>query len=604
MVYLPLIERKLRVAFRKQRPAQSRLKFAALAAGVAVLFILVGAMNGGRGVGRNLEQLLCLAGLYCVLRVPAMTAGILAEERQNQTLGLLFLSGLGAWEVFAGKFISSALLVFTNLLAIFPMLALPFLIGGVSFNVFVATVCALPILMLFSLAVSLLASVLTREEGVAVVLSFVFGTILCVLTPTIYYAQLHFSPGSKPSLWWCQLSPAYGPHLLWRGLHSGFPTVERVEFWRNMVMTLCLTGLILATASLALARLWREREVEESNNGWRERWSDFLHGSSGHRRRLAESWLDLNPFVWLAGRDRSPTTLGWLVCAGISLLWLTCCAAWPSHWPSAQNFFITATCLNLILAWLCRYTVASQVAQPRRDGSYELLLTTALPPGDIVWGTLEAVRIRVRPVADFVLLLNGLMMVVGLAIRPWTPASLMVYLLLWIALLAWTLSIGRWQSGLLRVMWVSLNCARPALAVWRSSGLNTWSWIWIVFNLQSLGRQFGNFPTGSTIEIIVISCVVVGVLVSWLGNVYSKKHPSMHQLKWNPQKSTWLPGHGLRDSAGQQSASRLIAEFREIVREPLPDPTDPRFKRWNVRERFPWGWEIVQQQLHERLARK
>jgi hypothetical protein len=48
----------------------------------------------------------------------------------------------------------------------------------------------------------------------------------------------------------------------------------------------------------------------------------------------------------------------------------------------------------------------------------------------------------------------------------------------------------------------------------------------------------------------------------------------------------------------------LISEFREIVREPLPDPNDPRFKQWDVRERFPWGWKYVQQQLHERLARK
>jgi hypothetical protein len=49
---------------------------------------------------------------------------------------------------------------------------------------------------------------------------------------------------------------------------------------------------------------------------------------------------------------------------------------------------------------------------------------------------------------------------------------------------------------------------------------------------------------------------------------------------------------------------RLALEFREIVREPLPDPTDPRFKKWKVRERFPWGWDPARHQLHERLARR
>jgi hypothetical protein len=49
---------------------------------------------------------------------------------------------------------------------------------------------------------------------------------------------------------------------------------------------------------------------------------------------------------------------------------------------------------------------------------------------------------------------------------------------------------------------------------------------------------------------------------------------------------------------------RLNLEFREIVREPLPDPTDPRFKKWDVGERFPWGWGLAQHQLYERLARR
>jgi hypothetical protein len=64
--------------------------------------------------------------------------------------------------------------------ALFPMLALPFRIGGVSFEVFLATICALPALMLFALAVSLLASVLTQDNGTATVLATVMGAVPCV----------------------------------------------------------------------------------------------------------------------------------------------------------------------------------------------------------------------------------------------------------------------------------------------------------------------------------------------------------------------------------------------------------------------------------------
>ena len=83
MVCLPLVERELRVALRKQRPAKRRFEAAALAAGGSVLFLLLGVVTGNRSLGRTLEQLLFAAGLYFVLRAPALIAGVLAEERRG-----------------------------------------------------------------------------------------------------------------------------------------------------------------------------------------------------------------------------------------------------------------------------------------------------------------------------------------------------------------------------------------------------------------------------------------------------------------------------------------------------------------------------------------
>ena len=494
MACLPLIERELRVAVRKQRPAQARLKVAALAVAGSGSFLLFGAVTVIPSQGRSLELLLCLAGLYFVLRAPLLTAGVLAEERRNQTLGLLFLSGLGAWEVFASKFLSSALIAFTDLLAIFPMLALPFLLGGVSFDLFLAIICGLPALMLFALAVSLLASVLTREDGTALILAVVLGALLCVLAPAVYLAQFYFSPGASPSLWWLRLSPAYGPHLVWRGFYSGFHPVERAEFWQNLALTLGWSALALGAAAFALTRLWREREMEAGTSGWRGRWREFMHGGRESRRRLARLWLEVNPFVWLAGRDRQPATLGWLVVGGIVLVWLLCWAAWPAQWPSVPNLFITATLLNSMLAWLTRHTAAQALGQARRDGAYELLLTTPLDPRDIVWGTLEALRGQFRALADVVLSLNVLMMLGGLVVRSWNAGALAVYGCIWLFLLCWVWSLGHRWSRVLPVMWASLNCGRPAHAVWRTSGFNSWSWLWILFNLPESALELSAVP--------------------------------------------------------------------------------------------------------------
>jgi ABC-type transport system involved in multi-copper enzyme maturation permease subunit len=583
MACLPIIERELRVALRKRRPASSRLKVAAAAAGGSMLFLLLGTLTGSQDLGRQLDELLCLAGLYFVVRAPRLTAGVLAEERRNQTLGLLFLSGLGAGEVFASKFLSAALVAFTDLLALFPMLALPFLIGGVSYEVFLATICSLPALMLFALAVSLLGSVLTQDDGTAVVLAMVVGGMLCVLTPGIYLAQTHFTPGAVPSLWWLRLSPAYGPHLVWRGFRSGFGAGDGAEFWLNLGVTLAWSALCLGAASTALRLLWRDQEEKQSSAGWRGRWHNLVHGTVQERRRLGRVWLEANPFVWLAARDRQPAALAWAVVVGGALLWLVCWAAWPARWLSVPNLFITATLLNSALGWMVCQAAARTIAEPRRDGTYELLLTTPLQPTDVIWGQLEALRWQFQPLVRVVLGLQVAMLLAGLVVRKWSGPALAVYFMLWFLLLFWAWSLGRRSQRVLHVMWISLNCGRPAHAVWRSSGLNSWSWLWILFNLNNVSGSFSQlpaFPSGSPVEVALLSGVALIVLIVLLAR----------------RKGFWDKASHWED--------RLAREFREIVREPLPDPSDPRFKKWDVRERFPWGWEMVQHQLHERLARR
>jgi hypothetical protein len=574
MALLPIIERELRVALRKKRPVRRRLQVAALAVGGTLLFLLLSAVAGQRGAGHNLHQLLCLVAGYLVLRTPQLTAGSFAEERREQTLGLLFLSGLGATEVFASKLLSAALVAFGDLLTLFPMLAVPFLIGGVSFEQFLATVCALPNFLLFVLAVCLLASVLTHDDGTAVILTSVLLFLLCGMGPLIYLAQSKFSPATNLSSAWLLVSPGYGPYLAWRG----FGLTPASEFWNNFGVTLAWSGLCLSAAAAMLKSLWREREQDAGAIGWRARWMRWVHGDARGRRRLAATWLEANPFVWLAARDRQPAILAWLVVGGMVAAWLGCWAAWPSRWPSVPNFFLTATLLNLALRWIIHYTAARSLGEARRDGSYELLLTTPLDPSDIVSGQFEALRWHFRLVARTVLGLEFVMMLAGLAGRNWTGSSLYVYGAIWTVLLSWAWSQSRQWQATSFVLWASLNCARPAHAVRRTTGLTWWSWLWIPANVQLLFAKLPTFPTGSKGEIWLVSFILVVVVVP-LG---------LRALFAGKTRSGWV-----RQVSGGWER-RLVSAFRDIVREPLPDPDDPRFKNWNPGERFPWGWDLEQ----------
>jgi hypothetical protein len=412
------------------------------------------------------------------------------------------------------------------------------------------------------------------------------------------------------------LSPAYGPYLIWRGFGSGFHPGEKTEFWQNLVVTLGWSILALGAAAFALKRVWREREEEGGIDGWHKYWRQWVHGDRESRQRLGRSWMDENPFVWLAGRKRQAATLGWLIVGGIVLAWLLCWAVWPLQWCSVLNLFMTATLLNLVFIWLTLHTAAQELGLARRDGAYELLLTTPLDPGEIVWGELEALRWQFRPLSNFMLMMNALMLLGGLLTRSWNTGALVVYFCIWLLLVFWTWRLGHRWSRALPVMWASLNCGRPAHAVWRASGFNSgsgfnwWYWIWIcnLHNVRFFGGTRQGFPTGSSLEVVAALLITCVFFIICLVKHFRTDRDWVSDLKWDAQKKVWLPKLSSIGSKGAKQericGRRLIREFREIVREPLPDPTDPRFKKWNPQERFPWGWGLVQQQLHERVVRK
>src|SRR5262249_49193470 len=92
----------------------------------------------------------------------------LSSERREGTLGLLFLTNLNGPEIVAGKLCSSALAATYGLFAIFPLLGLQMLIGGITLADFWRIILAMLNAIFFSVGAGFLASACCVRQFTAI----------------------------------------------------------------------------------------------------------------------------------------------------------------------------------------------------------------------------------------------------------------------------------------------------------------------------------------------------------------------------------------------------------------------------------------------------
>jgi len=116
-------------------------------------------------LGRGLEPFkflvtMQLATIYLFL--PPMMAGALAQEKERDTLGLLFLTDLTPWELILQKYIGRLIPMLTLLLLSLPLLAVTYSLGGVSAGMLYSSAASL---FLTCLWVGALALECSAHEG-------------------------------------------------------------------------------------------------------------------------------------------------------------------------------------------------------------------------------------------------------------------------------------------------------------------------------------------------------------------------------------------------------------------------------------------------------
>lgn len=137
---LPLLEKELVEQSARKRTYVIRTLYAVL------LFLSAGLMfydtlarfRGGNpfqvlGQGREMFDILIalqFAGVY--LFMPAITCGVLTQEKERDSLALLFLTRLGPWTILFEKLLSRLVPMGTFLLLSLPLLVFAYSLGGIS----------------------------------------------------------------------------------------------------------------------------------------------------------------------------------------------------------------------------------------------------------------------------------------------------------------------------------------------------------------------------------------------------------------------------------------------------------------------------------------
>src|SRR5712692_3408774 len=399
MTFLPIVDRELRVRARQKSTHHIRLIGAVLASGLVALMLLASAF--GRGVGRFggfvFVALAWLAFLYALLEGARNTADCLSEEKRAGTLGLLFLTDLKGHDVVLGKLIATSLNSFYSLLAIFPPLALPLLLGGVTAGEFWRLVLVLLNTLFFSVSAGLAVSAASRDEfkarggALVIILVIAVGPLLPVALSAALPASIapqvtSALDGSVLSL----ASPVTGLRSLFDAAYQAAPR----HYWYSLLIIHSLSWLFLISAGCLLPRAWQDRPVMAANQWFQRFRSRKSTLAPEARRRAQDRQMTPNPVLWLAVRHGGLQLNLW---AGIAILASAAIAAWlisRGAPPVLIGILFVAWGVHLLLTILVASQACFFFAQARESGALELLLCTPVTVNQIVEGHIQALKQR------------------------------------------------------------------------------------------------------------------------------------------------------------------------------------------------------------------
>jgi ABC-type transport system involved in multi-copper enzyme maturation permease subunit len=388
---LPVVHRELRAGAR--RPFNHWLRVAGALGGVAVFCISsqnASVSTVGSQIFVGIHRLVMLL-ILCF--VPAITADCIARERREGTLGLLFLTPLQSWEIVLGKVLVQVLKALTLWLAVIPVLAIPFLMGGVARREVVSQIGAELCAGMFCLAAGIMASSLTDKRGRAFVLAFVFAAVLVFgLTEERGWDVLRWKPSPATPVFWSysrtvpiRINGTIVAFRAWATRPGPVPAGSgwaMISLWplagRLLFSLLVLWGAI-RFAGYCVEQSWHDKVPSSRRDNWAKRYCAPIFQQRFARQM--QRTLEWNPIAWLQQYSWRARLTKWGFCLGFTVL---ICMA--SVTADLQEIIDRGSMVLVILAAAYTYAGVNGFLQEKKSGALELILVTPLTVDQIIFG--------------------------------------------------------------------------------------------------------------------------------------------------------------------------------------------------------------------------
>jgi ABC-type transport system involved in multi-copper enzyme maturation permease subunit len=337
-----------------------------------------------QGVGGALFNTISAAAfLFALLSGVFLSSDVISHERREGTLGLLFLTDLGGFDVVSGKLFACGLNAFYGLLSVLPILATSWFLGGVTGGEFLRIAATLVNSLLLSMTVGLWVSTHARAEiqSLGETAAWIAGITLLPVgflwanafigSPTFVYIVCGFSPLTAflaaPDIKYTSSAP---------------------QFWISLAVVHAMSWGLMAHASYRLRRGWRDsgEETSKKDRQHPEATAATPNESARATRRRLER--DINPVMVLVENDPRIQRFSWACTVAGYLIQAYLLYVNSGNWILLGALNLALLPMKILIAWkACAFFAAA-----RRDGTMELLLTTPLSDFDLIKGQIEGLK--------------------------------------------------------------------------------------------------------------------------------------------------------------------------------------------------------------------